>query len=290
MFLKTAHAFLLFLTISFVNHLHAQQNEKSLLWEISGNGLEKPSYLFGTMHVKDKRVFFFGEGMLSKIRACEAFAGEIVMEKDSIKNELHSFLMPEGITLKTLLPKKDYKIIRKYARKNLGIYALMINKIKPIFTSALISEKFLHQDVTKNVDEFLQDYAKKHKVEVLGLETVKEQMEVLNRYNLNEQAEMLLDQVKNIDEQKKTIEEMVRLYMGQDLDSLYMLVNESDLPEDFNFSLIDDRNFKMADRMHALIRQKTVFVAVGAAHLSGENGIISLLRQKGYILKPVSVK
>ncbi|WMJ73538.1 TraB/GumN family protein [Cytophagaceae bacterium ABcell3] len=264
--------------------------EGSLLWEISGNGIEKPSYLFGTMHVKDKRAFFFGDSLLNKLDKCDAMAGEIVADLDVIKKDIGMILMPDSVNLKSLLDKDDYKTVQKYARKNLGVYALMINKIKPIFTSALVTEKMMEQDVGETIDEYLQRQAKKRDKEVFGLESISDQLEVLNLYSLEEQAEMLVDMVVNIDKYQEATLKMLHTYIAQDLEGLLVAVKDSDIGDEFSYALLEERNKKMVKRIQELLHEKPVFYAVGAGHLPGEEGILELLRKEGYTLKPLPVK
>src|SRR6187402_3369857 len=147
---------IILILISFLGK--AQNN--SLLWEISGNNLNAPSYLFGTMHVKDKRAFQFHDSLMIKLKSCQTFAGELVLDKAAAKEVSGDILLPQGKELKTLLTEKEYKKVKKFCKKNMGAMSLLINKIKPIFTSALISESMLESDMPKALDEYLQEKAK----------------------------------------------------------------------------------------------------------------------------------
>ncbi|HSZ24844.1 MAG TPA: TraB/GumN family protein [Cytophagaceae bacterium] len=271
--------------IVLTHNLSAQNN--SLLWEINGDSLKKPSYLFGTMHVNDKRAYQFHDSLLLKLKSCTLFAGEIILDKEAAKEVSSDLMLPPGKELKQLLNEKEYKKVKKYCTKNLGIMALLINKIKPIFTSALISESILGHDMPKALDEYLQEKAKDYKLSIKGLETIKEQMAVLDELPVEEQAKMLFDQVTYIEKEKSEMQRLANIYATQNLDSIYTFIQSSDFQGEFGDAMIKNRNILMAERLEKLICSASTFCAIGAAHLPGENGVLNLLRNRGYKLRPI---
>jgi uncharacterized protein YbaP (TraB family) len=284
--MKYSKNFLFGCILIFICHSGKSQNN-SLLWEITGNGLKSPSYLFGTMHVKDKRAFRFHDSLLIKLKSCQTFAGEIVLDKDAAKEVTSDVLMPAGKELKTLLSEKEYRMVKKFCNKNLGMMSLLINKIKPIFTSALITETLLENDMPVALDEYLQEKAKDLNMKVKGLETIKEQMSVLDQLSVEEQAKMLVEQIQNIEEERKEMHRMANIYASQDLDSIYSFVQTPEMEGEFGDAMIKDRNIIMANRLEKLILSESVFCAIGAAHLPGDNGVLNLLRNKGFNLRPI---
>lgn len=284
---RIAVLFLLF--IGFFSEAHAQHN--SLLWEITGNGLTDTSYLFGTIHIRDKRVFELGDSTYYAINRSKALFGELnLQDKAAMKQHASELLMPTGTTLQSLLSKEDYTLVKKYCKKHIGVYALLMNKIKPIFLSAVISEDLLKKEEKDPLDLYLQDYASKQGKAIGGVETFEEQLAVLNILSIQEQADMLVEQVKNIEEEKKLMEYMLQLYLSESLDSLEILVQEDTLSPEFNEAMLDARNKVMVQRMEAQMKKQSTFFAVGAAHLPGEKGLIVLLRRQGYIIRPVKRK
>ena len=284
--MKYSKSILLGFILIFISFPGKTQNN-SLLWEITGDSLKAPSYLFGTMHVKDKRAFQFHDSLMLKLKSCETFAGEIVLDKAAAKEVSSDILLPQGKELKNLLTPKEYKKVKKFCNKNIGVMSLLINKIKPVFTSALISESMLESDMPKALDEYLQDKAKDSKLNVKGLETIQEQMSVLNELSLEEQAKMLVEQINNIDDEKKEMQRIANVYASQNLDSIYSFVQTPEMQGEFGDALIKDRNLIMVNRLEKLIRSETTFCAIGAAHLPGENGVLNLLKQKGYKLRAI---
>jgi uncharacterized protein len=276
-------------TLSFSDSF-AQYN--TLLWEISGNGLEKPSYLYGTMHLKDKRVFNFGDSVMVKFSQCNAFAGEVIFDKEAIKSNAASLrasmMMPGDTTLKLLLGRADYKMVKKAARKRLGVLAFVINKIKPIYSSMLISEPALKKDESKVLDEYFQDLAASKKMKLIGIESIEEQLSALDKIPLREQADMLVEELKADHSVEQEMEGMISLYCSGNLDSLLTLMNlRGMMSENFNDALLLKRNYVMAERIGIFIKDHHAFIGIGAAHLPGKEGVIELLRAQGFTVRPV---
>lgn len=274
----------------------AAQEYQGLLWQISGNGLEKPSYLFGTIHLTDDRVFELPDSLLPALVSCSTFAGELNLSPEELeKNQqeiLKNMLMPSGTTLKSLLPKVKYKIVRKEVRKEMGVKGLLVmNRIKPIYLSFMLSE-FNKEKAGKDkpfLDIHLQNVAKDSGLTVTGLETVQEQMSALEAVSLEKQADMLVEQVKaGKDSSEKVGEQMVQAYLSGNLDSLYSFLGNDDMPEELRDALIFKRNIVMTRRMEELMREEPSFFAVGAGHIPASGGIIELLREKGYTVRPVN--
>ena len=284
--MKNSKSIILCLFLFFISFSGKTQNN-SLLWEITGDSLKGPSYLFGTMHVKDKRAYLFHDSLMLKLKSCQTFAGEIVLDKSAAKEVSSDILLPNGKELKNLLTEKEYKKVKKFCNKHLGVMSLLVNRVKPVFTSALISESMLESEMPKALDEYLQEKAKDYKLNVKGLETIQEQMSVLDELQIEEQAKMLVEQIDHIDDEKKEMQRMAEVYASQDLDSIYTFIQTPEMQGEFGDALIKDRNIIMANRLDKLIRSETVFCAIGAAHLPGENGVLNLLRQKGYRLRAI---
>ena len=124
--------------------------------------------------------------------------------------------------------------------------------------------------------------------EILGLETADEQLAVLETLPVDSVVAQVIAQVKgNSDNDKIEYNKMVAAYKAQDLPELYdQIVQSKDLGNDMN-AFLDDRNKKWIGRMSGKMKQSSVFFAVGAGHLYGGNGVISLLRKQGYTVTAV---
>lgn len=260
------------------------QSQAQLLWEISGNGLEKPSYLYGTIHLSDKRVFDFSPEVMKSFENCDAFAGEMLLDEKDIFKMMNSIFMNDT-TLNDLLDEEKYKIVKEHINNELGMMAMFADKIKPIFISVMLTQQSNstseQSESGQILDMYFQDLAKEKSMEVLGLETFDEQMASLNQIPLRQQAEMLYKDITSKAEASNATEKMLGFYTAQNLDSLYVYVKQ-ELPSNVEENILTSRNYRMLERIEIQLSNKSVFIGVGAAHLPGNEGLIALLRKKGY--------
>lgn len=314
---KTIFYFVL-LFIGFVScqkNTNSQTTEitkKGLLWQISGKGL-KTSYLYGTMHVSNEKVIKLSDMAMDELDKCQVMAGELVLKESDMMPMLMSLIMKDT-TLEMLLSPAEYQIVHKKLEEKMGFMATMLEKIKPVFISVMLSEQANQKSNEKDgektettppfgkdfgkgfgglgglgggnqkppLDMYLQDKAKQKGKEVVGLETVEEQLAAFNTITLKEQAKMLYETVTSENKAEgQSLEGMLDLYYRQEIDSLYMLTNQA-LSSNSNDKLLIERNTNMADRMEKIMKEKSLFTAVGAAHLAGKTGLIDLLRKRGY--------
>jgi uncharacterized protein YbaP (TraB family) len=98
---------------------------------------------------------------------------------------------------------------------------------------------------------------------------------------------MLVEELRKYESSEDVMQEMVRHYLAQNLDSLLLLNDKDPMPEKFYKALITDRNRRMANRIADFTAKQQVFIAVGALHLPGEKGVIELLRKKGFLVEAV---
>lgn len=273
--------------------------KKGLLWQISGKGV-KTSYLYGTMHVSNEKVIKLSDMAMDELDKCQVMAGELVLKESDMMPMMMSLFMKDT-TLEMLLSPSEYQIVHKKLEEKMGFMATMLEKIKPVFISVMLTEQANNGSEKEGkkpasifdkisdksnkklpLDMYLQEKAKDKGKEVVGLETVEEQLSAFNTITLKEQAKMLYETV--ISENKaegQSLEGMLDLYYRQEIDSLYMLTNQA-LSSNSNNKLIIERNTNMADRMEKIMKEKSLFTAVGAAHLAGKTGLIDLLRKRGY--------
>lgn len=277
-------------------------SQAQLLWEISGNGLKRPSYLYGTMHIGDDRVYDFNDSLLTVFYKCDIVAGELVIKQDLFTglNMLLGMRMKGDTTLSDLLPREKYALVKRKLDKRLDEMGILymanyIEQIKPFFISVLLSDLGkVSASSRPAIDLYFQNIAREKNIEVVGLETVEEQMSVFDRISLKKQAEMLYEELNKSEEDaeqaKEEMDKLIDIYASENLDSLYQLTL-GEFDTQMNAELLDKRNINMADRMVPYMKRKKktqIFVAVGAAHLPGEGGVINLLRKKGYTLRAVN--
>ncbi|CAG5080588.1 TraB/GumN family protein [Parvicella tangerina] len=271
-----------------------QTTQKSLAWKITGNGLEKPSYLYGTMHTQDQRAFEFKDGVLDAHKSTEVYVMEVNMDLADQFAIMDMMMMKGDTTLEDLLSKSQYDSVALYFNDSLGQPLSMFKSMMPILTAQTIELQNLSAEQDLALDLYFADLAKEQGKEVIGLETAEEQVAALSAVSYKDQALALYEMVKNKYAGKKdnTINDLVDLYVQGDLEGMLALTSEESMTSEkaqttFEDNLILKRNRVMTQRMTKVIHEKSAFVAVGAAHLGGENGIITMLRILGYTVEPL---
>jgi uncharacterized protein len=122
---------------------------------------------------------------------------------------------------------------------------------------------------------------------LIGIETIAEQLHAVDLIPLKEQAHMLLEETVKPDSGGMDMNDLLDVYKSGNLDSLYSMYRKGELSNEFNKALITDRNHRMADRIDSIAHTKSIFVAIGALHLPGPEGVLNLLRGKGYQTTPL---
>jgi len=264
-----------------------QEKYNSLFWEISGNGLSVPSYLYGTMHTQDDRVFQFKEGVMDAFNKADIYAMELNIDSVDQVALLSKLIMDSTYSLKTLLTKEEYKLVSDFFRDSLGQPLFMFEKMQPLFTTQMVSLRDLEAQQDEALDIYFFKEAKQQKKQTIGLEKTIEQIDAFSAIPYEMQAEGLVDAVKNYGkEEELDMDTMMKYYVEGNLDELLKMTTESEEDEEmaeiFNDVFLVKRNHNMANRAEPFIKKGSTFIAVGAAHLPGEEGVIELLRKKGY--------
>jgi uncharacterized protein len=274
------------LVISFV--VNAQNLEKSLLWKISGNGLEKPSYLFGTMHAVCE--INFDTDVIKALDETNQLYLEIDLDDPKLQiNMMKGMMMKDGITLSSLITKEDSIIVNDFLKANVGTTLKFVDKLKPFMVSSMFIPKLLECPM-KSIEMELVKISKEQKEEVFGLETIEEQILVFDKIPYKIQAEELVKTAKdNLIKDKAEFQKMLVIYEEKDIEGMIDMMAESEnkISSEFDDLLLNDRNDNWIPIIEKISKEKPTFYAVGAAHLAGENGVIKLLRKKGFTVEAV---
>ncbi len=282
---------LIFLSVFYILTCSSQAKYNSLCWKISGNGLKENSYLYGTFHTADKRVFDFKDGVEDAFLNADIYAMELNMDSIDKGRMLAAMVMDSNKTLKTLLTPNDYELVNQFFIDSIGMSLFLFNKMQPFITTQMIATKDLKAEKENALDLYWFTKAKNLGKELVGLETVNEQLNTFKSIPVEKQAIELVNAIKDYGKTDEVnMEKLISVYQSGDLDQLMKIVQQQSQSsaidqEDFNEKFLFKRNVNMADRVVKYLNKGSVFMAVGAAHLPGENGVIELLRAKGYIVE-----
>lgn len=266
--------------------------QNSLLWKISGNGLPEASYLYGTIHIIPAKDYFLPTRVDSVLKASKKLVMEMDLSDPTLQLKvMGAMMMDSGKTLKDLYTEKEYKFLVKKLEKEYGLPMAMMQALKPIMIQqSLMMKDMVGGDFKSYEKEFMETAVGKN-IPIAGLETLDDQIAALGAMPVAEQAKVLLDAVKKPKEGKKQLEKLIEVYKKQDVEELYKSISDPKAKLDkYEDDLLTKRNKNWIPKITELAQDGTIFVAVGAAHLGGDMGVINLLRKAGFSVEPVLTK
>ena len=270
--------------------------DNALLWKVEGQGLKYPSYIFGTIHLIKDEDFFLPAGFSNAFDQVQEIVFEIDMKQTedmSLMMKILPKLMMKGdTTLKDLLTDEDYAILQKRLSKS-GIPPFLTDKIKPMFLSMLgdsdINFASMQEGKYKSYEMELLQMAKAKNKTTGGLETIEYQISVMDSIPYKEQAKMLMEEIKDSENKESQTQDLIEKYKKQDIQALYSGIHSDEISK-YEKILLYNRNKNWIPLMIKFMNEKPVMFAVGAGHLAGKNGILMLLKKKGYKLIPILTK
>ena len=261
--------------------------EKSLLWKVEGKGIKEHVFLFGTIHLIDKEYFYFPEELKSLVQNSDQIILEIgdLNQTDVLKH----VMLTEGSFFDYFNPEQTDSII-EWANTELGIneaqFRLTINKMKPFVVVQMAAQMGNNKEM-ESYELTIQRLATEKNIPVLGLETVESQMGIFDRMDSLQQNEMVMETIRTFQEQDSISAELYKTYSSQNVDEMYSIIASEPMLQEMQTELLDNRNLAWIPKIKKLSKKKNTFVAVGAGHLGGPNGVIRLLEREGYVLTAV---
>lgn len=270
---------------------------QSLLWEVSGNGLTKPSYLFGTYHIL-RDSYLQGDTLTwSYFKRAEGVVVEMVFDSTEV-NKVAQYGTMADKNLIHLINASDYKLVADEFNAMTGQELSFYNQIKPIIIATALSVAYARKQsdtltrfTGQPIDMYFVNQAKLRRKPLLGLETLEEQLKLLyDRQPVEQQAQQLVRLVKRKSYEKPKGPSLTDLYLKADLEGMWNLFQrESESSSDL-YALIDDRNMRWMGQLRLAMAGRSTFIAVGAGHLPGPNGLLNLLREAGFSVRPLTNK
>lgn len=264
-------------------------NGNSLLWKIEGNGI-KASYCYGTMHMINEEFYDFPDPLKKRIAKSEA----IIMEIDGFPNPLTTFQMmslDSGTVHDYFTPEQLVEVLQ-FMDEEMGMtpqeFDQTYGAMKPFFLMQTITQKYFEPNA-KSYDLEIMGIAAEKEIPIVGLETIEEQLGFFDQVPSDNMAEMILQSIRDYNKEAKDVLKMMELYSKQKVDKFIPLMQKQS-PEIMEFSdlFLYDRNRAWIPKLEKEMAEKSCFIAVGAGHLFGENGIIDLLEKQGYTLTAIS--
>lgn len=277
----------------FTSVANAQTPGESVLWKVSGKGLTKPSYLFGTIHINCDSAYTDKASIKSAIKACDYVITELNLTSYDELVKMYKASMDSSFKpLKSIYTAKEYQLIDSVSNALLGRSAATLNgkSLMGISMMFYTSPSIMGCTEMSSIDMQITNLARIYGKQVDAFETFDFQDSILKSISEKEQAMWLLDFCKDINRGKADFKKMMALYKAYDLAGLYKHLMTSPEMKTYEDLMLNSRNAVWIEIIKANIKEIPMFVAVGAGHLGGQNGLIQLLRSAGYTVTAVPIK
>ena len=267
----------------------------SLLWEVSGNGLAQPSYLFGTYHLLNHGYLDTTPEVKKSFNASKGVVVETELDSPAMKQLGVKMVMTDN-KLSLLLTPEELALVGKEVKQAMGYDIAALEQLKPMTLMLMLSMmeyqklEILKPYKGKVLDAYFAEQGRADGKKITHLETMEQQFDLLySHFPLEKQARQLVEYVEKKETFLKLQEHLTNLYFEKNLEAMWTTSEEYNKlmgEEDMSY-IVDDRNKNWMKQLPGLMKTQATFVAVGAMHLPGENGLIRLLQKAGYTVKPL---
>lgn len=259
--------------------------ENALLWEISGKGLQKSSFLYGTIHVVCPNDLGFSEEAKKAFNVSEQLYLELDLDDPELAIEMQRS-MASQTHLRNLLKANEYEQLESFFRERTGYSIESLGMIKPFYLLSYTYSPMIGCNQPISVEKGLAEIAYIQNKNIFGLETLEDQLSVFEKISQQKQANILLSCIKDFSKMQESFQALLKDYKEENLNALVKTSFDS-YSARYEHLLLDRRNKRWLKKITKISVKKSTFFAVGAAHLAGEKGVINLLRKKGYTVTAV---
>lgn len=260
------------------------KHKNSLLYKITGNGLKKPSYLLGTMHMVCAKDFLLQEKVLKAMGKCSIYYMEVDLGSAQ-QMQLMQQPFPETIDIAEGLSVPEQGDLDFILQNQFDLSLEEARQLPPVALVHRMTIDAIDCEDTMMVEMELLKIAQDKDLKTAGLETALEQLQIAQKvFNGKE----ILLQLRSAGVYKFLFTKMVKAYHSENLDELAMLITDKRFMSKRAYNiLVINRNKRWAKAIPSLITSQNAFIAVGAGHLTGEHGLLQLLVEKGYAVNHV---
>ena len=267
-----------------------------LVWKISGNGIQNPSYILGTHHGCPFNYCDSIPGLMKAFDKVDNIIGEInmiefsEMSPERMQKMQAMMMMPADTSLLSLFNEEETAKVNAWLKDEMGASLEMLSVMKPMTIMVTVQNKEIMEVIPEiatmtTIDKYMQTLGQRKGKTIGELETADYQMELLYGNSLEEQADALLEMIDHGDS-KGLLQQLTNAYKSQNLDTLWKVFQEQMTGYEYD-AIVKVRNLNWEKQMRELLPKQSTLFVVGAGHLPGESGMINLLREAGYKVKPV---
>lgn len=263
--------------------------DKTLLWKVERSGL-RPSYVFGTIHSEDTRVAELSASVIQAFRSANAYAMEMIPDQAALAYLSNQMFITNGPNLRQLLGEEWFARTAELTAAS-GVPEALLPSLKPWVVFMSLTTPRAQNGLFLEV--ILYSAALQDGKYVHGLETADEQINAFDAIPLEDQLTMIKELVANHHNIPARNRALADSYARGDLTAIatmqaqYAPSDDARLADLFYKRTVDDRNLRMVDRIVPRIEEENAFIAIDAWHLPGENGVLQLLKERGYVVSPI---
>ncbi len=257
-----------------------------MLWKFYRNDPDVCSFLFGTMHLATQEAYTYAEIAQKYIEKISTFAGEMDLNEAAGENMILHMTLKDDKRFSSFFRPKQYEKYKKIILKTYKLDLKNYDTFTPFFLNNLLAELSFPKSKSEPIDHFLWKFAIEKNKDVKGVESFEDQLKVLKNIPFDFQVKSFKSALKNINSFKSKLKQINQLYSKGDIRQIYKISKKS--MGTIRKMMIYDRNKFMAEKIILFASQKPLFAAVGAAHLAGNKGLISLLKKEGFKVIPVT--
>ncbi|QOC23223.1 TraB/GumN family protein [Wenzhouxiangella sp. AB-CW3] len=284
-------AWLLYGLFSTAVAVPALAQDASLLWKIEGENLAGTSWLYGTHHLMCGEDFLVPDEAVESLQASDALALEIDMSDSAVQQQMMQLAqLPEGKNIADYIDSEEAReTVDDFLSSHFGAGLDHFGNMQPILLATMAITAIAEcEQALQSHDLHLMQKAMAQGINIKALETVEFQFGLFDDIPLDQQVEELVSVILDPEAGREEFRHMSRLYVDQDIEGIYQLINDDEFWQEYGDVLLDKRNQAWIPVMEEKSGAGSVFYAVGAGHLSGEKGVINLLREAGYTVTPVT--
>ena len=258
-----------------------KKKKNTLLWQIEKDSVT--SFLFGTMHVTDFSLKPVIENLKPLLEQCQVYASETDLDNPPSPDSNFPFL--KNGSLKGRLGAKKFEKMQRIFAKAYRVDLYQLNSYKPLIISSLLAKSAFDLREVYSPDEDLWKMATELNLNRIGLEPKGREIEIMENLPMKYQLNTLRAIAANVSKYRRKLKELNQLYLKGDLEKLYRSTMKG--TGGMKEVLIYQRNIEMATNFVQIAKEQPIFAAVGAAHLPGEKGLLKLIKNEGFALKPL---
>lgn len=256
-----------------------------LLWRVERPGVHA-SYVYGTLHVSDPRVAQIPEAVASLLDRIAIVATEVTFERRDLARIASHIYLPEGEQLSARFDRVEFRAIVEML-KEAGVTESAAERLTPFGAVAFLAAR--PSASRPSLDLQLFNLAKSNRLKTIGLETVDEQFATMRKVGDEQMIAELRAAARAPERFNATIERLITSYIEQSIGELAERIGAK-AGGQTGEEIVERRNTRMLDRMRPLLQSGSALIAVGAAHLGGEHGLLALLEAAGYTVTRAALR